>query len=103
MTQTKHCHKFNDKSMTFSEIMNYVNKNNGEKYAQPSSIKSIYVSGLKKVLKNYLKNYNVILSDDEINKLVLTFEIQQLLYELISSAYSTNNKKTIENDQNDEK
>lgn len=88
MVQVKHCHKFNNKSMTFSEIMEHIKKKNGEKFAQPSSVKSIYVNALKKILKNYLEYNQINLSDDEIHKLVLTFEMQQILYELVTDTYS---------------
>lgn len=91
MQKNKNCHKFNENSKTFTEILDYVTKINGERYSQPSSINSIYLRGLKKILKPYLNYLDIEVTDDQLNQLVTQYDIQHMLYSLLADIDNIDN------------
>jgi hypothetical protein len=82
--KNKHCYKFNENSLTFSQILKEVTKDDGTLYSQPSSINGIYCHALKKIFKNYLKYFDLHYTDAEVGKMVATYEVQQLIYSILA-------------------
>lgn len=80
----RHCHKFNKNSLTFTQILDHVTKEDGTPYSQPSSINAIYLKALKKIFKAYLKAFDLHYSDAEISKMVTTYPVQQLIYSVLA-------------------
>jgi len=86
----RNTHKFNENSLSFSEILKHVTKNDGTPYSQPSSINAIYLKALKKIFKVYLQHHDLHYSDTEIGKMVTTYDVQHLIYSMLSEAYDDN-------------
>jgi len=80
----RHNHKFNKNSLSFAEILKHVSKDDGTPYSQPSSINAIYLKALKKMFKVYLRAFDLHFTDQEIGKMVTTYDVQQLIYSVLA-------------------